>query len=80
MHHRYNKDKTAGAIVKRSSKFSNYDEILMNAVANSKVDINEKDVLDYLQDKGFIARRRADFLSKISLIEKAAVVRNRNKN
>lgn len=80
MHHRYNKDKTAGAIVKRSSKFSNYDEILIDAVANSKVDINEKDVLDYLQDKGFIARRRADFLSKISLIEKAAVVRNRNKN
>lgn len=79
MHSRYNKDNTIGAIVKRTSAFSDYDEILIDAVANSRVSLNENDVLDYLQEKGFIARRRADFLSKISLLDKAAIIRNRNK-
>lgn len=79
MHSRYNKDNTIGAIVKRTSAFSDYDEILIDAVANSKVPLNENDVLDYLQEKGYIARRRSDFLSKISLLDKAAIIRNRNK-
>lgn len=79
MHSRYNKDNTIGAIVKRTSAFSDYDEILIDAVANSKVPLNENDVLDYLQGKGYIARRRSDFLSKISLLDKAAIIRNRNK-
>lgn len=61
MHSRYNKDNTIGAIVKRTSAFSDYDEILIDAVANSKVSLNENDVLDYLQEKGYIARRRSDF-------------------
>ncbi len=79
MHSRYNKDNTIGAIVKRTSAFSDYDEILIDAVANSKVSLNENDVLDYLQEKGYIARRRSDFLSKISLLDKAAIIRNRKK-
>ena len=79
MHSRYNKDNTIGAIVKRTSAFSDYDEILIDAVANSKVPLNENDVLDYLQEKGYIARRRSDFLSKISLLDKAALIRNRKK-
>ena len=79
MHSRYNKDNTIGAIVKRTSAFSDYDEILIDAVANSKVPLNENDVLDYLQEKGYIARRRSDFLSKISLLDKAAIIRNRKK-
>ena len=79
MHSRYNKDNTIGAIVKRTSAFSDYDEILIDAVANSKVPLNENEVLDYLQEKGYIARRRSDFLSKISLLDKAAIIRNRNK-
>ena len=79
MHSRYNKDNTIGAIVKRTSAFSDYDEILIDAVANSKVPLNESDVLDYLQEKGYIARRRSDFLSKISLLDKAAIIRNRKK-
>lgn len=62
MHSRYNKDNTIGAIVKRTSAFSDYDEILIDAVANSKVPLNENDVLDYLQEKGYIARRRSDFI------------------
>lgn len=66
MHSRYNKDNTIGAIVKRTSAFSDYDEILIDAVANSKVPLNENDVLDYLQEKGYIARRRSDFLNKKS--------------
>ena len=41
--------------------------------------LNENDVLDYLQEKGYIARRRSDFLSKISLLDKAAIIRNRKK-
>ena len=79
MHSRYNKDNTIGAIVKRTSAFSDYDEILIDAVANSKVPLNENDVLDYLQEKGYIARRRSDFLSKISLLDKAAIIRNKKK-
>lgn len=79
MHSRYNKDNTIGAIVKRTSAFSDYDEILIDAVANSKVPLNENDVLDYLQEKGYIARRRSDFLTKISLLDKAAIIRNRKK-
>ncbi len=79
MHSRYNKDNTIGAIVKRTSAFSDYDEILIDAVANSKVSLNENDVLDYLQENGYIARRRSDFLSKISLLDKAAIIRNRKK-
>ena len=79
MHSRYNKDNTIGAIVKRTSAFSDYDEILIDAVANSKVPLNENDVLDYLQEKGYIARRRSAFLSKISLLDKAAIIRNRKK-
>ena len=79
MHSRYNKDNTIGAIVKRTSAFSDYDEILIDAVANSKVPLYENDVLDYLQEKGYIARRRSDFLSKISLLDKAAIIRNRKK-
>ncbi len=79
MHPRYNKFSTSGAIVKRNSAFNSFNDVIIDAVACSKIVLTEKNVLDFLVEKGYIARRRANVITELSLIDKATALRNKKK-
>lgn len=50
-------NRNAGAIVKKDADYS-YDEIMIHALAKSKIELNEKNAFDYLLDAGYISRRQ----------------------
>lgn len=79
MHPRYNKYCTSGVVVKRNSTFDDFNDVIIDAVACSNIALTEKEVLDFLAEKGYIARRRANFITEISLIDKAATLRDKKK-
>ena len=76
-HNRFLKDYTTGVIVRRNTTFSSYEEVIVDAVSKDRVKLNEMEVLDFLQEKRFIARRKKSFLKELSLLEKAAQLRNK---
>ena len=43
--------------VKKDADYS-YDEIMIHALAKSKIELNEKNAFDYLLDAGYISRRQ----------------------
>lgn len=75
LHHRYNKDAVTGAIVSCSSEYKEFDDVLADIVAQSKVALNESSVLDFLQENKFIIRRSKKFLKDNGLLEKAKNIR-----
>lgn len=79
IHPRYNKFSTSGAIVKRNSTYNNFNDVIIDAVACSNIALTEKSVLDFLAEKGYIARRRANAITELSLIDKATSLRNKKK-
>lgn len=59
MHTGYSVSKTSGAIVKKNSSISNYDELLSKYLAQSSINLdNSKVVLDYLCDASLLLMRR----------------------
>ena len=63
----------AGAIVRKYSNLS-YDNVMTDAVAKSGILLVEKDVLNFLCEIGYIARRR--YTKVTELISKAKTIRN----
>ena len=57
MHGRYNKKAVAGAMVKKKKAYSDFDDFITDVLAQGNVNLKKKEVLDYLADNGFIARR-----------------------
>ena len=57
MHAGFNASTTAGAIVKCSARFENFDELIASALADGTISLNKQDALEYLCEKGFLARR-----------------------
>ena len=53
----FNASKCIGVIVKKTSSFTEYDDVLADAIANSSIDLNCEDALDYLYKNGYIGRR-----------------------
>lgn len=57
MHGGYNRKAVAGAMVKEKKAYSDFDDFITDVLAQGNVNLKKKEVLNYLADKGFIARR-----------------------
>ncbi len=57
MHGNYNKNCAVGAIVRRTCHFDSFDELVTDILAHTDVPLQKKEVLDYLAENGYIARR-----------------------
>ena len=75
LHIGYNANLCAGAIVKQTSSFQNFNELLIDILANSDVVLDESVALEYLCQKGYIGRRRYSDIGKI--LAEAKVVRSK---
>lgn len=65
-----------GAIFKKSANFADYTEALAFAVAYAPLELNNKDVGDYLLENGYIARRRnviVDVVARAQLLRERGV-------
>lgn len=75
MHTGYNRNCVTGAMVRRSSTISNYDELITKAIADSQVSLVKSEALSFLYDRGYIGRRTYQGVD--SLLIKAREIRNR---
>ena len=74
LHGDYSKNCTVGAIVKKNSGFNTFDDLVTDIIACSGVPLQKKEVLDYLAENGYIARRA--FTNIETLIINARAIRN----
>ena len=75
LHIGYNANVCAGAIVKQASSFKNFDELLVDILANSNIVLEEDSALEYLCQQGYIARRRYSDIGRI--VTEAKVIRSK---
>lgn len=66
--------KSVGAIVKKTSAYTSFDDILVDAVAKSRCQLQKDAILQFLCDYGYIARRAYSSIDNI--IERASQKRN----
>ena len=57
IHPGYNRYCAVGAIVKKSAGYENLDELVIDVLADSGIQLNKAAALDYLVNEGYIARR-----------------------
>lgn len=72
------KDTMTGAIVKASSPLKDYDGLLIQALGESDVPLEETTAMNYLYDIGLIAKRSKNGIVK-NILAKAKECRNRLK-
>ena len=65
----------AGAIVKQASSFKDFNDLLVDILANSDIVLDEDSALEYLRQQGYIARRRYSDIGRI--VTEAKVVRSK---
>ena len=75
MHGGYNRNTVVGAMVKKENAYDSFDDLIVDVLAESGVTLQKKDVLNYLSDKGFIARRTYTGIE--TLMIKARAKRNK---
>ena len=75
LHIGYNANVCAGAIVKQESSFKDFNDLLIDVLANSKTMLDEDSALEYLRQQGYIARKRYSDIGRI--LTEAKVVRAR---
>lgn len=66
--------KSVGAIVKKTSAYTSFDDILVDAVAKSRCQLQKDTILQFLCDYGYIVRRTYSSIDNI--IERASQKRN----
>lgn len=74
LHGDYSKNCTVGAIVKKNSGFNTFDDLVTDIIACSGVPLQKKEVLDYLAENGYIARRA--YTNIETLIINARAIKN----
>ena len=57
IHGNYNKNCAVGAIVRKTWQFSSFDDLVTDILARSDIPLRKKEVLDFLAENGYIARR-----------------------
>ena len=57
LHGNYNKNCAVGAIVRKTCHFNSFDELVTDILVHSDIPLQKKNVLDYLAENGYIARR-----------------------
>ena len=75
MHGGYNRNTVVGAMVKKENVYDSFDDLIVDVLADSGVALQKKDVLNYLSDNGYIARRTYTGIE--ALIIKARAKRNK---
>lgn len=75
MHGGYNKNTVVGAMVKKENAYDSFDDLIVDVLAESGVMLQKKDVLNYLSDNGYIARRT--YTNIEALMIKAQAKRNK---
>ena len=75
LHSSFNGTECAGAIVKRSADIDSFDDLIVDLLANNQIEMKKAPVLQFLSDKGYLARRRYSEIE--SLIIKANAQRQR---
>ena len=75
MHGGYNRNTVVGAMVKKENVYDSFDDLIVDVLAESGVTLQKKNVLNYLSDKGFIARRTYTGIE--TLMIKARAKRNK---
>ena len=75
LHIGYSANVCVGAIVKQASSFKNFNDLLVDILANSNIMLNEDSALEYLRQQGYIARRRYSDIGRI--VTEAKVVRSK---
>ena len=58
LHTSFNANACVGAIVRRNAGIESFNELITNVLINSNVSLDKEYALQYLCDKGFLARRR----------------------
>lgn len=61
----FNANTCVGAIVKRGSKFREYEQVITDAIAKSHTQLNTTAALDYLCVEGYLARRNLSSIEQI---------------
>lgn len=72
-HMRFNKSTVTGAIVRNSSHFGGYTDIMAVALAKADVKLDKTTSLTYLSEKGFIERRRLKTIDEV--IKRAKILK-----
>lgn len=75
LHSGFNGSECTGAIVKRSAGIDSFDDLIVDLLANNQIEMKKAPVLQFLSDKGYLARRRYSEIE--SLIVKAIAQRQR---
>ena len=75
LHTGYSANLCAGAIVKRNSSFKDFNELLIDIIANINRKLDEDAALEYLCQRGYIGRRRYSDIGRI--LAEAKVVRSK---
>ena len=75
LHIGYSANVCAGAIVKQASPIQNFNDLLIDVLANSDIALNEDSALEYLRQQGYMARRRYSEIGRI--LTEAKVVRSK---
>jgi hypothetical protein len=75
LHIGYSANVCAGAIVKQVSSFKDFNDLLVDILANSNIGLDEDSALEYLRQQGYIARRRYSDIGRI--VTEAKVVRSK---
>ncbi|MCI8605656.1 MAG: hypothetical protein HFG72_02110 [Hungatella sp.] len=73
LHMRYGEETVSGAIVKKAAAYKDFDDLLVHIFAVGTVIYDRKEALEYLWDRGFIAKRRYEGIER--LLERAAILR-----
>ncbi len=66
LHTSFNANSCVGAIVKRSASIDDFNDLITDVLAGSAITLNRDTALQYLCDRGFIARRRYTDIEQIS--------------
>ncbi|RGS71139.1 hypothetical protein DWX75_09250 [Mitsuokella sp. AF21-1AC] len=75
LHTGFNAGTPVGAIVKRSSHYSDFEEVMITELADSKIHLNRENALQYLVDIGLLARKNYGGIEQI--LSKAKLQRQR---
>lgn len=67
----FNAEKCVGAIVKRNSGIKDFNDLIINLLAKSKIVLNKENALQYLKEKGYIARKKYSGIENILIHARA---------
>ena len=75
LHIGFNANKPVGAIVRRNSRYDDFDELIVQELADSKIELDRESALQYLVDIGLLGRKNYKMIDQA--VSKAKLQRQR---